>query len=383
MGNLDTKNTKKPEKMMRRFFSSGLKEYSVIYTNRATNLMSQTFRDCMKDIHKDLTFVYQCQKGAFIPGSGTMAMESAARAFGGNQTVLAIQNGFFSYRWSQIFGASDIAKNLQVMKANVDPKTFKVSPPDVKQVVAKIKDLKPNLVCMPHVETSVGVVLPDEWISGVGAAVRSVGGIMLLDGIAAGTLWANMESLNVDAYITAPQKGWSAPASCGIVMLNDRALTTLKENGTNNKGSFSLDLNTWVSVTDAYLGGLFKYHTTPPTDSMMVFRDAIKETRKLGLRNTRKMAWELGDKFRTVLEREGYGSVAENGFKSPTVIVSYCEENMVPKFAAQGIQVAGKVPFMLDEPAELQTFRVGLFGLEKLQNHDQTIGDFHDAMKTF
>lgn len=347
-----------------------LLEYSVIYTNRAINLMSKQYQQCVKDIDRNLCQVYQAKKSALIPGSGTSGMEAVARQFGNNNNCLVIRNGYFSYRWSQIFEEGKIPNNLSVIKAQVNPSTLTVEPPPLESVCDMIMKNKPDLVCAPHVETSTGVIIDDNYIREIGKVTRKTGGLFCLDGIASGTLWTNMKDLQVDIYLTAPQKGWSSPASCGVVMLGDRALDKLES---TKSSSFTLDLKRWVQVTDAYNNNQFMYHCTVPTNSLLEFRDNIQETIDFGLDKAKSNAIYLGNEIRKILEENGYDSVAGINNKSSSVIVSYCQENMVEKFKTQGIQVAGYVPFMLDEPKIASTFRIGLFGLDKLSKPNESI----------
>ena len=352
---------------------SKLLEYSVIYTNRAINLMSKQYQNCVKDINKNLCQVYQAKKCALIPGSGTSGMEAVARQFGNNTNCLIIRNGYFSYRWSQILENGKLPRNITVMKADVNQDDLTIKPPALKSVCDRIIKEKPELVCAPHVETSTGVIINDDYIREIGKVTRQNGGLFCLDGIAAGTLWTDMKDLEVDIYLTAPQKGWSSPASCGVVMLGDRALNKLKETTSN---SFTLDLKKWIEVTDAYNNDGFMYHCTVPTNSLLEFRDNIKETIDFGLDKAKNNAIYLGTEIRKILEDSGYKSVANINNKASSVIVSYCNENMVSKFKEHDVQVAGYVPFMLDEPSHLNTFRIGLFGIDKLKNPEESINLF-------
>src|SRR5690606_5504785 len=81
----------------------GLLEYSVVYTDRALNHMSQRFIGVMQDVLATLKFAYHAHTAIIVPGSGTFGMEAVARQFANGQRVLIVRNGFFSYRWSQIF----------------------------------------------------------------------------------------------------------------------------------------------------------------------------------------------------------------------------------------------------------------------------------------
>ena len=353
-----------------------LLEYSVIYTNRAVNLMSEEFQSCMRELNTNLCKIYHAKKCALIPGSGTTAMESVARQFGNNKDCMIIRNGFFSYRWSQIFEKGNIAKSTSVINGNISDSN-KISPPDLNIVVENIIQNKPALFCAPHVETSTGVMLSQHYIKTVATAVRENGGLFCLDGIASGTMWVDMEDMNIDIYITAPQKGWSSPASCGVVMMGERAVSMLEE---TESSSFTLDLKKWVDVGNAYDNGGFMYHCTVPTDAMMEFNDNVKETLEFGIEEAEKQAQLLGNKFRHLLESNGYPSVADDDCKSPTVVVSYTNSDTVNQLKNNGIMVAGYVPFMIDEPEDLRTFRIGLFGIDKLYDIDHTFELFKKAL---
>merc|ERR1711935_295299 len=354
-----------------------LSEYSVIYTDRAVNLMSATFKEAMRDTINLLKVAYGAESVALIPGSGTYGMESVARQFATRQKAMVIRNGYFSFRWSEIDEWENITDQLTVIKAEYDPHTRKVSPPSLQTVIEQINKVSPAVFFMPHVETSVGLLLNDDYISAICEAVHAVGGLVVLDGIAAGSLWVNMRKLGVDVYLTAPQKSWTSPAGFAIVILGQRAVDKLE---TTKGTSFSLDLKKWIGVSDSYMNGGFSYHTTVPSDVIMTFRDAIKEAMDFGLEEAKQIQISMGNKFRVMLEARGFPSVASDETKGPTVIVSYCKENMVPKFAANGIQVAGKVAFKLDEPSDLMTFRIGLFGLDKLANPELTLSNFEKVL---
>ncbi len=364
-----------------------LLEYSVIYTNRATNLMSQIYKTSFKKLNTNLCNIYNAKKCAIIPGSGSSAMEAVARQFGTDKKCLIIRNGNFSYRWSQILEWGhpyNITDNVDVLKAQINTiKTLegdnfvKVTPPSIAEICDSIIKNKPNLICVPHVETSTGLILSNDYLKEIGNVARKVNSIFCLDGIAAGTIWANLEDLNVDLYITAPQKGWTSPASCGVVMLGERSLKLLENTQSN---SFTYDLNKWNSVTDAYMDNNFMYHCTVPTDSIIQFSEAVEETLDFGLDKAQKNAILIGSELRKILENKGFNSIANEGYKAPTVIVSQCAKNMVDYFIKKNIQVTGFVPFMLDEPKEIHTFRIGLFGLDKLSNPQKTIENFATAL---
>mmetsp|Transcript_21243 Transcript_21243/g.49889 ORF Transcript_21243/g.49889 Transcript_21243/m.49889 type:complete len:376 (-) Transcript_21243:56-1183(-) len=361
---------------------SGLKEFSVVYTDRALNLMSPPFQQVMRDISATLKKVYNAKATAIIPGSGTFAMEAAARQFATGKKCLVVRNGFFSFRWSAIFDQGSIPSASIVAKAKatggpVERPVF--SPPPLDELVALIKSERPQTVFAPHVETSTGIILPNDYLSAVAEATHSVGGLFVLDCIASGNIWVDMEALGVDVLISAPQKGWTGPACCGIVMLSQRGV---EETARTESTSFSCNLKKWVEVMQKYEEGAFMYYTTLPTDALAVFRDVMLETEKYGFDLCRTQMNELGSRVRAVLETNGFSSVAADGFKAPGVVVSYAgDPNMVGKFKAEGMQIAGGVPFMIDEPAGLVTFRIGLFGLDKLQNIDGTVAELTAAIK--
>jgi aspartate aminotransferase-like enzyme len=146
--------------------------------------------------------------------------------------------------------------------------------------------------------------------------------------------------------------------------------------GNLTSSSFTCDLNKWLSVTKEYEAGGYAYHATMPTDSLIQFRDAINETTACGMDTLRDAQWNLGRRVRELLMEHGYQSIAATGFQSPSVVVSYTDHPEIKNgslFAQAGMQVAGGVPLMCGEPAEFSTFRIGLFGLSKLNNIDCTV----------
>ncbi|MEM7320702.1 MAG: aminotransferase class V-fold PLP-dependent enzyme, partial [Pseudomonadota bacterium] len=201
----------------------GLEEFSVVFTDRSLNHMSATFQQVMRDISDMLCEVYGAEGVAVIPGGGTYAMEAVARQFARGSKALVVRNGWFSYRWSQIFEAGGFTASSTVMKArptgNAQPAPF--APAPIEDVVATIHSERPDVVFAPHVETSSGVILPDEYVSAMAQAAHDVGGLMILDCIASGCAWIDMKATGVDVLISAPQKGWSASPSAGLVMLSD------------------------------------------------------------------------------------------------------------------------------------------------------------------
>ncbi len=360
----------------------GLLEYSVVYTDRSLNHMSQSFQTVMKDISGILKQVYNAKAAVIVPGSGTFGMESVARQFASNEKCLVIRNGWFSYRWTQIFKAGKIPSDHSVMKAHqlADETQSPFQPANIDDVVAKIKLDKPAVVFAPHVETSSGMILPDDYLRAVGDAVHSVGGLFVLDCIASGTVWVDMEDCNVDVLISAPQKGWSGPPCAGLVMLNDNALEKLE---TSESSSFAMNLKQWHTIMQAYEGGAHAYHATMPTDSLRKFRDIMLETREVGFDKLKVAQIELGEKVRELLASKGLKSVAAEGFEAPGVVVSFTQDSNIQngsKFGAEGMQIAAGVPLQCDEREDYQTFRLGLFGLDKLQNIPRTVASLEKAL---
>ncbi len=360
----------------------GLLEYSVVYTDRAVNHMSQSFQQVMRDINTTLKKVYNADGVSVIPGSGTFGMEAVARQYAQGQKVMVIRNGWFSYRWSQIFEAGNIPSEEIVLKAKMvkDEHQAPFAPAPIDEVVATIKAEKPAVVFAPHVETSAGMILPDDYIKAAADAVHSVGGIFVLDCIASGTIWVDMKATGVDVLCSAPQKGWSGSPCAGLVMLGQRALDLLE---TTSSSSFSCDLKKWYQIMQAFVNGGHAYHATMPTDGLTTFRNVMAETEECGFEQVMARQQELGKRIRGVLEAKGFPSVAAPGFQAPGVVVSYTDDPAIKngsKFSAVGMQIAAGVPLAVDEPADFQTFRLGLFGLDKLMNVDRTVETFEAAI---
>lgn len=360
----------------------GLLEYSVVYTDRALNHMSQSFQGVMKDISAGLKAVYNAKAVVVVPGSGTFGMEAVARQFATDKKCLVIRNGWFSYRWTQILDMGNIPSESTVLKARrVDDRpNAPFAPAPIADVVATIKADKPDVVFAPHVETSSGMMLPDKYIRAVADAVHAAGGLFVLDCIASGTIWVDMEACGVDVLISAPQKGWSGSPCSALVMLS--ALGREKIESTTST-SFACDLLKWLQIMEAYENGGHAYHATMPTDALTTFRNVMKETQAYGLDKARAQQQALGDKVRALLVSKGIESVAAEGFQAPGVVVSYTDDSGMhtgKKFVDLGLQIAAGVPLQCDEPDDFQTFRIGLFGLDKLQNVDRTVETLNKAL---
>ena len=360
----------------------GLLEFSVVYTDRALNHMSQRFQGVMRDISQILKQVYKAHATVLVPGSGTFGMESVARQFATGKKVLVIRNGWFSYRWTQIFDMGHIPSESIVLKAKPlsSDKQSPWAPCPVEEVVAHILREKPEVVFAPHVETSAGLILPDDYLKKVTDAVHSYGGIFVLDCIASGAMWVDMQSTGVDVLISAPQKGWSGSPCCAMVMLSEHARKVIDN---TQSTSFACDLKKWLQIMESYEKGSHSYHTTMPTDALTRLREVMLETQLYGFEKVRQEQIELGSRVRSLLESRGILSVAAEGFKAPGVVVSYTTDADIQsskKFLAIGLQTASGVPLQCDEPADFMTFRIGLFGLEKLHNIDQTLGHLSAAL---
>ena len=360
----------------------GLLEYSVVYTDRSLNHMSGSFQSVMNDISSTLKRVYNASSVAVVPGSGTFGMEAVARQFATDKRTLVLRNGWFSFRWTQIFEAGSIPASSEVLTARMvdDGPQSAFVPAPIEEGVAAIADTKPDVVFAPHVETSAGLMLPDDYIRSVADAVHAVDGLFVLDCIASGTIWVDMPALGVDVLISAPQKGWSGPPCAGLVMMSARARTVLDS---TTSTSFAADLKKWTEIMEAYENGGHAYHATMPTDALTKFRAVMKETEDYGFDRVKAEQQELGDKVRATLAARGIKSVAADGFTAPGVVVSYTDDPGVKsgaKFAAAGVQIAGGVPLRCGEPEDFSTFRLGLFGLDKLHNVDRTVGLLDEAL---
>ncbi|MGD1878703.1 MAG: aminotransferase class V-fold PLP-dependent enzyme [Kiloniellaceae bacterium] len=363
----------------------GLLEYSVVFTDRALNHMSETFQGVMRDISTSLKTAYNTGPDggvAVVPGGGTYAMEAVARQLATDKKVLVIRNGWFSYRWSQIFEAGGIPAETFVLKARPEKPGHQqpFEPVPVEEAVAVIAAERPAVVFAPHVETAAGMILPDGYLKAIAEAVHAVGGLFVLDCIASGTIWVDMQATGVDVLISAPQKGWSASPCSGLVMLSAAGVAAVKASASS---SFACDLKKWLEIMEAYENGGHAYHATMPTDALKGFRDAVKETQAYGFDKVKAEQQELGDKVRALLAARGFKSVAGEGFEAPGVVVCYTDDPGIKsgsKFAAEGLQTAAGVPLMCDEPDDFQTFRIGLFGLDKLHNVERAVKNLEQAL---
>lgn len=362
----------------------GLVEFSVVYTDRTLNHMSQRFQQVMKDISAVLREVYGADEAIVVPGSGTFGMEAVARQFAGGQKVLIVRNGFFSYRWSQILDTCGIvpATDVTVLKAHPESGDAQAAwaPPPVAEVEAMISRVQPSVVFVPHVETASGILLPDDYLKRIGSAVHAVGGLFVLDCIASGAVWVDMREVGVDVLVSAPQKGWSSAPGSALIALSGAAVQRL---GETRSSSFALDLNKWRNVMQSYEGGRHAYYATMPTTALLELRDTMLETRERGFEVAREQQFRLGRRIRQLLVERGFPSVAAEGFEAPGVVVSHTSDDGVhngSKFLQQGLQIAAGVPLMCDEPDTFKTFRLGLFGLDKLAEIEGTVERLRDAL---
>ena len=360
----------------------GLLEFSVVYTDRALNHMSKRFQGVMTDISAMLKRVYHAHSAVLVPGSGTFGMESVARQFAHGKHVLVIRNGWFSYRWTQIFEMGSIPASHTVLKARriAEGPQAAWAPAPIDEVVATIRREKPALVFAPHVETAAGMILPDDYLKAVADAVHEVGGLFVLDCIASGAMWVDMKATGVDILISAPQKGWSSSPCCAMVMLSERARAAIDA---TQSTTFAMDLKKWLQIMETYEGGGHAYHSTLPTDALLRLRDAMAETEAYGYEKVRQEQVALGRQVRELMVGHGYPSVAAEGFQAPGVVVSYTPDPDIQnskKSLALGLQTAAGVPLQCDEPADFRTFRVGLFGLEKWHDVARSVQHLKQAL---
>ena len=360
----------------------GLLEYSVVYTDRALNHMSRSFQGVMNDISATLKQVYHARSAIVVPGSGTFGMEAVARQFGTGRKCLVIRNGWFSYRWTQIFEMGAIPSEAIVLKARRvgEGRQAPFAPAPIDEVVNTIRETRPAVVFAPHVETSAGLILPDDYLRAVADAVHAVGGLFVLDCVASGTIWVDMQATGVDVLISAPQKGWSGSPCCALVMLSELARARIDATIST---SYACDLRKWLQIMETYEGGGHAYHATLPTDALTRLRDVMRETQQYGFDKVRDEQQQLGDRVRAMLVRKGIKSVAAPGFQAPGVVVSYTTDAGLQsgkKMLEQGLQIAAGVPLQCDEGADFQSFRIGLFGLDKLHHIERTVQSLEEAL---
>jgi len=360
----------------------GLLEFSVVFTDRSLNHMSQAFQQVMRDISTTLKEVYQAEAVVVVPGGGTYGMEAIARQFVDGNSCLVVRNGFFSFRWSQIIETGKLTDKITVIKARreTDDSRAPFAPPPIEEVTAAIRAQKPDVVFAPHVDTASGMLIPDDYITAITEAVHEYGGLFVLDCVASGCAWVDMKACGVDVLLSAPQKGWSASPCAALVMLSEAALARMAQ---TQSSSFACDLGKWLDIMRAYEGDGHAYHATLPTDALRQFRDTMQETGDLGFEVARDRQWELGQRVRAVLENRGFGSVAAAGFKAPGVVVSYTDDPAIQngsKFLPLGLQIAAGVPLMCDEGEDYRSFRIGLFGLDKLKDIDGTVARLETAL---
>ena len=361
----------------------GLLEYSVVFTDRSLNHMSQQFQQAMRNISAGMKQTYNAAAVAVVPGGGTYGMEAVARQFAGGKKCLVIRNGWFSYRWSQIFETGQIPAEEIILKARPLATGHQQpwAPAPIDEVVASIRQHKPDLVFAPHVETASGIILPDDYLRAVADAVHAHGGMFVLDCIASGAVWVNMQACAVDVLISAPQKGWSASPCSALVMLGEQAAERIKQ---TRSSSFACDLLKWLQIMQAYENGGHAYHATLPTDALAGFCQSMQETIGCGLDALKAKQWDLGNRVRVLMATNGFPSVAAPGFEAPGVVVSYTDDMLIhngKKFIDQGMQTAAGVPLMCDEGADFRSFRIGLFGLDKWLNPDLTVSNLEQALQ--
>ena len=360
----------------------GLLEYSVVYTDRALNHMSQRFQSVMNDISRILKTVYNVKSAIVVPGNGTIGMEAVARQFATGKKCLVIRNGWFSYRWTQIFEMGHIPSASIVLKARPvgNGSQSPYAPAPIDEVVAAIHEHQPDIVFAPHVETASGMILPDAYLRAVGDAVRKNDGLFVLDCIASGAVWVDMVANNVDVLISAPQKGWSSSPCCALVALGERARDRIDS---TTSSSFAVDLKKWLQIMEAFENGGHAYHATMPTDALAGLRDVMLETEAYGFDRVCQEQKDLGRRVRELLVARGFPSVAAAGFEAPGVVVSYTTDPEIQsgkKFIRTGLQTAAGVPLQCDEPADFRSFRIGLFGLEKLHQPERTLSILENAL---
>ena len=361
----------------------GLLEYSVVFSDRSLNSMSDAFGQVMRDISRIMKTAYGAASVAVVPGGGTYGMEAIARQFTTDANVLVIRNGWFSFRWSQIIEAGRLATSTTVLAARQleDTSDAPFAPVPLDEIIAAIRLEKPDVVCCPHVETSAGLMVPDSFISAVADAVHEHGGLFVLDCVASGTVFVNLEKTGVDVLLTAPQKGWSASPCAALVMMSPHGRARLDD---TTSSSFANDLKKWTQIMETYEGGAHAYHATMPTDALRHFRDALVEAEAFGLEALKEAQIRLGREVRELMDSYQYKSVAATGFEAPSVVVCFAPNADIKTgkaFAAQGLQIAAGVPLECGEREDYASFRIGLFGMDKLTDIDRTVAHLETALE--
>ena len=362
---------------------SGLLEYSVVYTDRALNHMSQTFQTVIKDLSNLLKSLYHADAVAIVPGSGTFGMEAVARTFADNKDCVIIRNGWFSYRWTQILETGNIAKSSQVFCANnhaknaTDKAVF--APADINTVTDFIYQNRPAVVFAPHVETASGIMLSEAYIAALAKAIHDVGGVLVIDCIASGCMWLDMQKLGIDVLLSAPQKGLSSTPCAGLVMLSKSAKELVLQ---SKATSFALDLKAWLGIITAYENGGHAYYATMPTDGLRQLRDTLKECQTIGFDVLKNAQMTLAQQILSVLQSKGIKSVAHQDYQAAGVIVCHAPTDALHKgiaFAQVGVQIAAGTPLQVGESDDYKSFRIGLFGLDKLTDINGTVARFAKA----
>ncbi len=360
----------------------GLLEYSVVFTDRSLNHMSQRFVEAMQSLLRVLRDTYSAEAVALVPGGGSYAMEAVARQLATDKKVVVVRNGLFSFRWSAILEKGRITEQVTVCQARPadDSPQAAWSPAPIDEVVSAIESERPDVVFAPHVETAAGIVLPDDYVRTMADAVHAVGGVLVLDCVASGALWVDMQELGVDVLISAPQKGWSGTPCTGYVMLGERGLAAVRD---SQSSSFAMDLGKWLEIADAYVAGQAPYHATLPTDGIVHNAAVARETVDRGLDHLRERQAVLGSQVRDALAERGFASVAARGFAAPSVVVVHTDRPDLKSGAAfkpLGLQVAAGVPLQCGEGEDFSTFRLGLFGLDKLDDVHGTVARLESAL---
>jgi aspartate aminotransferase-like enzyme len=182
-----------------------------------------------------------------------------------------------------------------------------------------------------------------------------------------------MTELGVDVLLSAPQKGWSGSPCAGYVMLGEAGRSRVMA---TTSSSFALDLQKWLTITEAYTQGQTPYHATMPTDTLARDAAVMLETRAAGLGELHLAQISLGTRVRALLAELGFPSVVSEEFAASSVVVTFTDDPEIrsgTKFKQRGVQVAAGVPLMCGEGDDFSTFRVGLFGLDKLTDVDGTV----------